>query len=62
MLSLVFAVIIQMRSDSGSQVTLVLAVVLIPTPRIDFTPLLPEFCKQTFFSQMKVKSKTCQIQ
>ena len=50
--SLVFAVIIHMRSDAGLKVTFLFSVVIIPTPRIDFAPL-PELYKQTFFHRMK---------
>ena len=49
MFSLVFVVIIHMRSDTGLNVTFVFSVVIIPTPLIDFAQL-PELYKQTFFS------------
>ena len=55
MFSLVFVVIIHMRSDTGLKVTFVFSVVIIPTPRIDFAPL-PEFYKQTFFPSDEVNS------
>ena len=55
MFSLVFVVIINMRSDTGLKVTFVFSVVIIQTPRIDFNPL-PELYKQTFFPSDEMNS------
>ena len=55
MFSLVFVVIIHMRSDTGLKVTLVFSTMIIPTLRIDFAPL-PELYKQTFFPPDEVNS------
>ena len=55
MFSLVFVDIIHMRSDTVLKVTFVFSVVIIPTPRIDFTSL-PELYKQTFFPSDEVNS------
>ena len=48
MFSLVFVVIINIRSDTGLNVTVLFSVVIIPTVQIHFDPL-PELHKQTFF-------------
>ena len=55
MFSLVFVVIIHMRSDTGLKVTFVFSVVIIPTPQIDLA-LWPESYKQTFFPWDEVNS------
>ena len=55
MFSLVFVVIIHMRSDAGLKVTFVFSTMIIPTLRIDFAPL-PELYKQTFFPPDEVNS------
>ena len=44
-----------MRSETGLKVTFVFSVVIIPTPRIDFAPLL-EYYKQIFFPSDEVNS------
>ena len=53
MFSLVFIVIIHMRSDTELKVTFVFSVMIIPTPRIDFAPLLKLY-KQIFFPSDEV--------
>ena len=55
MFSLVFVVIMHMRSDTGLKVTFVFSTMIIPTLRIDFAPL-PELYKQTFFPPDEVNS------
>ena len=52
MFSLVFVLIIHMRSDTGM---FVFSVVIVPIPRINFGPL-PELFKLTFFPSDKVNS------